>query len=315
MDRRGRGQASLEFIINLGIVLMILTMMTYIVYKSYVKSNDLKVYIYGQRLANHIAEGINDLNAVGSGYSTTIDIPANLYGNMNYTVSFYENESSVFLKGSGFASSEYLTFTSPISTDNVHCILSQCHNKCNRTLTEKCLLVNSSMELRFVSYAGGIYIAPENIVQGSLKKEIVPYDGNGDMDPDNPPKFVTDLGNWNVMLVHRNLNDDSMSLVFSTILTGTDTREEIDLYDIQGDVLEARSNDEVPLELDLAGYPAASWRKQGATDVDGGVIKFVGGFHVCMRPIRMPSAEWVFMNADGTNVTLNKTVDVCVSYP
>ena len=311
------GQAGIEFMVILGVTLLIFIMLGYMVFQNHLKSSDLKVYISGVHLANHISDSINTLNAVGLGYSTTLSIPDTLYGHRDYRISFFENESSVFVTGSSFAKGHELTYSSPVSTSSINCLLSQCEGRCNGSAAEECLRVNGSMTIRLVRYVDGIYLTPEhNVRQGNMGEHITAYTGEKDIDPDAPEDFLWRAGDkWNAMYVYRNLADETVSLVFRMNLSGSE-RARMDFTELMGEVVEVKSNDTGPPELDLEAEPEANWMNGGGSyDIDGGVIKFRGGFNICIDPDQMPAQEWVLLNPDGSSIILDKSETVCITYP
>lgn len=301
----------------LGVTLIIFIMLGYIVYRNYVKSSDLKVYIFGAHLANHLADNINTLNAVGMGYETKIMMPEKLYGHRDYKVSFFENESSVFLTGSSFAKGHELTFSAPISMSSIHCLLPQCNGSCNKSSIEECFEVNETMTIRLVRYVDGIYLTPEHHVrQGNLRGFVAAYVGEHEIDAGNPEGLVWEVGDkWNAMYVYRNLVNETVSLVFRVNLSNSE-RARMDFTELIGDVVDVKSNDTGPDELDLNAEPEARWvGTGGAYDRDGGAIRFKGGFNICIDPNQMPTQDWMLLSSDGHHIILDKAEVICITYP
>jgi hypothetical protein len=175
------------------------------------------------------------------------------------------------------------------------------------------------MTIRLIKYIDGIYLTPEyNVVQDDVKGFIAAYEGEGDADPDRAEDFVMEGGGkWNVMYVRRNVLDDSLSLVFKINLSSGE-KARMDFYDMMGEVVEVKSNDTEPIELSLDAEPEATWNHDGGDyDLDGGVIKFDGGFHLCIKTQsgQMPSQDWVLLSSDGNHITLDKDTTVCITYP
>ncbi|MBD3388486.1 MAG: class III signal peptide-containing protein [Candidatus Altiarchaeales archaeon] len=317
-----RGQVSIEFMIVLGIVLTIFIILGYIVYRNYVKTSDLKVYIYGVRLANHIADNINTINAVGEGHSTSFSLPPSLYGNRGYSVSFYENSSTVYVVGTSFSrGGGAVTFSSPISTANINCLLGECNMGCNTSRVEQCIAVNRSLDIRLVKYQGGIYMTQENnVMQASSEGSISPFTGEGDVTVGSIPSFVEVGEDWNVMYVHHNRLDDTVSLVISLNITSGDAAE-YNIYDMVGEVLEVQSNEADPQnpEFSLSRPLEGAWNNDlgGLGDVDGAVLKFRDGFHLCIESGSgtMTSSDWKVVSSDGSSMLLDKEEDVCLAYP
>ncbi len=298
-----------------GVVLMVFIILGYVVYRNFVKSNDLKIHIDGTRVANHVADSINTVNVLGDGYSTTSMVPGTLYGGRPYTVNFYENESAVYLMGSGFSTGSELTFSSPLYTSQIECLLPGCASGCNQTGGEQCLQVNDSMTVKLTGWGGSVYLSPKfNVEQQSLRGDVVSYTSYQDPDPFAAEGFV--LGeevNWNVMYVHENVDDGSLSLVFSLNLSGEGFRADVE--EVLGERVEFGSNDDLD-EFNMDVVPGADegrW-SSGGGDVDGGYVKYAGGFRVCVQPETMPSVEWRFLSSDGNHLTLYDE-RVCVTYP
>lgn len=323
MTNTTRGQASVESMFVLGVLLMIFILLGYTVYKNYVKSVDLKTSIGGTRLANGIADHINDLNALGDGYSASFVLPASLTGGGNYTVNFYKNESSVFVEGGGFSTGKELRFSSPISTSRIHCSMTECNYTCNKSSSEVCLRVSGRTPVRLVKYGGQIHLAPEyNIIQGQTREFIVPFEGDGEVDLQEFGHLVDfakdSQGLWNAIFVYHNRINNTLSLVFSMNLSNNENAR-INVGGIVGNLREVRSNDpgtNPEFNLD-AVPPGGQWLGNSTGDVSGGSLIFNGGFSVCASPDRdnMPSQQWVVEGSDGKVITLSKDENVCISYP
>jgi len=317
--KKRRGQTGVELMVVLGIVMILFIIIGFLVYRAYVRSNDLKIYVSGERLANRIADKINSLNAVSDGHMTTLSIPAELFGARNYTLKFYDNESAAFIEGSAFSTGSDLRFSSPLSTSNVNCLLPECTRGCNATSSEQCLKVDEAMEITLKKHAGGIYLTQRhNTVQESLNADVAAYDLKGKPDPSNPPAFVTRLGaQRNVVYVHHNTADKTYALVFS--MAGQGGRMKIEFVNMTGRLLELRSDDAGEFTFDAAtGLPKASWDNPVTDPVDGGSLEFKKGFRGCfaMTEITGPN-DWLVLSSDGNNVKLSKTEDLvtCIAYP
>jgi hypothetical protein len=319
MIKGKRGQASIESMFVLGILLMIFIVLSYTVYRNYVKSEDLKMYIVGTHLANSIADQMNDLNALGEGYSAIFILPAKLTGGGTYTVNFYQNESSVFVEGGGFSTGQELRYSSPLSTSRVGCTLIGCNNTCNKSTIGTCLNITDRTEVRIVKYQGMLYLTSlDNVLQGKIKDFIVPFQGDGEVDLENPGYLVSNADNpWNTILVYHNRINNTLSLVFSMNLTDNEGAR-MNVNDLVGDVVEVRSNGagRYP-EFNIKAIPAADFRGNDTGDVDGGSIIFAGGFQACITPVKnnMPTQDWLLLSSDGKRIILDKNEKVCVSYP
>ncbi len=303
----------------MGIVIVILTLVGIMIYRNYEKANDLKAYVFGQRLSNSIADSINSLNAVSDGHSTSFELPARLFGEREYTVSFFKNESTVFVDGSSFATSRELTYTSPLTTDKIRCTRAECEGTCNKTVSEDCMNVSERVVIRIAKYAGGIYLTPRyNVEQADIREYIMPYQGPDDISPYDVPNFVRAANDmWDVIYVYHNTEDDTLSLVFSINLTASG-RTTFDLSGIIGDVVSTASNEGDPdPEFIITDQPEIQWSGAGEEyDVDGAVIKYSGGFRTCIEPVdTMPDHEWKMLSSDGNHIILDKTEKVCITYP
>ena len=318
--RRQRGQASLEFIMVLGVIMTMFITLGVLVFNNYVKTEDLKIYISGQRLVNHVADNINTLNAVADGHSTNFVLPPNLYGLRMYTVNFFENESTMYIEGSAFTSGREIIYSAPVTTNRVHCLLSECIDRCNRSSDQTCLQVNDTVDVRIAKYMGGIYmLQTHNVIQDDLKQFVTPFLADADLNLDVPENFVLDSEGhrFNVVYIRRDTREDALSLVFAVNLSGGDEM----MFDVQhwrGDLVDVTSNDGFPLnEFNLDAIPTGDFSQSGAWDVDGAEIKFRGGFSACIRPYptHFPVPDWTFLSSDGNHITLEKNEVVCVAYP
>ncbi len=317
--KKRRGQTGVELMVVLGIIMVLFIIIGFLVYRAYVRSNDLKIYIAGERLVNRIADKINTLNAVSDGHSTTLSIPAELFGARNYTVKFYENESAAFIEGSAFSTGSDLRFSSPLSTSNVNCLLPECTRGCNATSSEQCLKVDEAMEITLKKHAGGVYLTQKhNLAQEGLNADVAAYDLAGKPDPANPPAFVTEAGaSRNVVYVHHNTADRTYALVFSMARQGGVTS--LSFVNMTGRLLELRSDDAGEFAIDPAtGLPDAAWDTPLAEPVDGGSLEFKRGFRGCFTLGAIAGAgDWLLLSSDGNHVKLAKTggVMTCIAYP
>lgn len=313
MNRITGGQASVEFILVLGVIIAIFAVLSYLVYEMYVKSNDLKVYIFGTRLANHISDEVNTVNAVGDGHSSYFDVPGTLYGSREYTISFYRNESSVFIEGSSFTVGANLTYSSPMSTSQVHCLLPECNDVCNKSENEECLEVNGTRRIRVVKYAGKVYLTPtRNVEQGDVQFDVTPFDGSGNPDFLNPPGYVRNGGEkWNVMYIYRNLDDDSVGIAWNMNLSSGE-KTTVALTEVMGDQMARNGNTDPE-----SGENEWIWtgNTPGGYEIRGAYLLFSGGFRLCIVPNGMPSEDWTLISYDGTVNVLDKNKKVCITYP
>jgi len=320
MNKPNRCQVSVELMVVTSVLITIFIIVGFMIYRNYVKTQDLKLHVFGNRLAKNIASQINALNVVGDGHATRMSLPERLLGGGNYTVNFYPGESSVFVEGGGFSWGPELKFSSPISTERVVCLLQQCKGQCNTTTENQCLQVNGTLDVRLVRYDGTVYITPlYNVMQDDVAAYVEAYDGPGNISVDDIQEFVKDAGvPWDVMFVYHNRLNGTYNLVFSLNITNNEMAE-MRVGDIVGEVISVQSREAgEPPEFNLDGDPQAQWNGDAVGKVTGGVLEFKRGFSLCVTPQeRMPSQTWVFLSSDGRHVTLDKGSGrkVCITYP
>jgi len=114
-----KAQASAELLITLSLILLIFIIVGFVLFQKFNATTDMKFDMEGQRIANSIAEGINEIAIVGDGYSHYINLQGDIQG-LDYTVRFYANESIVEVNTLD------MTWTSPLSTPRVDCTLDIC---------------------------------------------------------------------------------------------------------------------------------------------------------------------------------------------
>lgn len=313
MKPKDRGQASIEFMTVLGITLLIFIMLGLYVYQNYVKSADLKTYIYGQRLSNHIADSLNTINTVSDGHSSSFSVPERLEGSRRYTINFYGDESSVFVEGSSLASGRPLVYSSPITSVNIRCMIPECDSICNKSSDHICIQVNNTFDIRLSRHAGAIYMMPKyNVLQGENMFFAVPYYGEGHMDADVEPPMAYEAADsqrrWNIIYIYRNLEDESTTLAISANLTN-DERIIIDIKRLMGDVVQTSG-------VDLLASPEIHLKHSGDWEVKGAKIRFAGGFMACLDPYPyMTSQDWTFMVRGGPHIKLERGEEICIGYP
>ncbi|MFH1788985.1 MAG: hypothetical protein ABH834_06365 [Candidatus Altiarchaeota archaeon] len=110
-----RGQSSIEFMIVLGIVLVIFIIMGVIIQQKIVSSAEFKMEAQGRRVLYMVAENINEIASVGDGYHKCMTLPGEIYGGRSYRLLFYPDESTAFLE------TEDYIWSVPIATMNVSC--------------------------------------------------------------------------------------------------------------------------------------------------------------------------------------------------
>jgi hypothetical protein len=304
------GQASIELLIVLGVVVAIFILLGHLVYQTHVRSNDLKTYISGVRLANHIASEFNSLNAVGDGHYTSLNLPARMHGELPYTVSFFENESTVHITGGFFATGDNLSYTSPVSTSGLYCLIDECFNTCNRSRHETCLRVQDNMRVRMAGFDGGLYLTGDNnVIQEGEGFDIMPYYGSGDLP--NPAPYVFDAGEkYGVIFLYRDYEEEGIGVYFAFNVSQQSTPE-ITVNRVMGEVAGVDSVEEGDFSLE-----GGRWEQDGDGSKHGlGVIRFRGGFSLCVTPISLQAYEWTFLSADSEHQILSNDREVCVYYP
>jgi|GEM_PF-1315401 len=108
------GQASMEYIMTLGVVMLVFIMVLYVVYEKNMEIIKTKSYLDAQRVTNSIVTNINTISEQGDGYYKYFTIPGELYGGYDYEIIIQGN--TVELRWGIFP---YTYSKSPI-TANVH---------------------------------------------------------------------------------------------------------------------------------------------------------------------------------------------------
>ncbi|MDD5112048.1 MAG: hypothetical protein PHG85_05850 [Candidatus Altiarchaeota archaeon] len=303
----GRAQASIEFMVVLSLVVLILVMMSIFLYQKFVRGDELKIFMHGSRIVSMLADNVNEINTVGDGYSKYITLPETLYGSREYTVRFYQNEPTIYIKGGSFLKGITVTWSAPVSTIKVGCLVTECNQDCNKTPADFCMNVNGSMELRATNDRGMVFLTyPYNIRQGDGKEYIIPVRGNFTYDNES-----CERGSF--MYIYRNTEDGTDNLVFQHNSSTGGDRFWIDFYDIIGELNVTTSDDEN--ELTLTPFQQARWNLR-ADECSGGVITFKEGIHMCFAPVNLVNElNWTWLNGDGSIIWLNKSQDLCLSYP
>jgi len=110
-----KGQSSVEFIVVLGLVLIVFIVMGIIIQQKIIKSSEFKAHTHSKRIIHSVAKNINEMVTVGSGYHKCFTLPGEIYGSRGYNLSFFTDNPMVFLE------TEDLTLSVPISAPNVSC--------------------------------------------------------------------------------------------------------------------------------------------------------------------------------------------------
>jgi hypothetical protein len=283
-----------------------MSVMGFFLYQKYVRSDELKILVHGNRVVNIIASNVNEINSVGSGYTQYFTLEDSLYGRRNYSVSFFQNESTVYLRGGSFVRGIELFWSAPISTINVGCLMSECNAGCNKSTSEVCLMINDTMNVRVTNQDGVVYLTyPYNIRQNKTTYYITPLRGNDTFSNSSCPKE-------SIIYIYENTADGTRNLVFKHNSTNPGDQVRMSFSDLIGDLNVTISDD--PNELtQTSSSIAGTWDLN--QECDGGAINFKEGINLCIQPTISTGLDWLWLNGDGTNITLDKTQDLCLSYP
>jgi hypothetical protein len=286
----------------LSAVVVVMAIMMFFIYQKYIRSDELKILVHGNRVVNMVADNINEISIVGSGYSQYFTLPDSLYGGRNYTISFFQNESTIYLQGGSFVRGIELVLSVPVSTIKVDCLSAQCNAGCNKTPTDFCLKVNETMDLRVTNEDGIIYLTyPYNLKQGSEAYYVVPLSGNRTYNNASCMR-------GSFFYVYRNSDDGTTNLVFQHN-SSVNSMVKLNFSEMIGDLNVTVSDDAGELNVSSAYWNLT--RDQ----CDGGVINFKEGVHLCIKPVFQDTLNWTWLNGDNTWIALNETKTVCLSYP
>jgi hypothetical protein len=305
-----KSQASVEFLIVLSAVILIIAMMGFFLYQRYIRGDELKIFVQGVRVVNTISDNVNEINMVGSGYSQYFTLPESLYGNRQYTVVFYKNESTVYLKGGSFVRGIELVWSAPISTNRLGCVIPECNQQCNTSINDICLKVNGTMTLRVTNEDGMVYLTyPYHLRQNQTTWYIRPFVGNFTYDNTSCPRGSS-------LYIYKNMQDGTTSLVFRHN-SSVNNPLAMDLYNITG-VLNVTVSDK-PGELDLSRTVNEGQWNLDTDRCRGGAITFQEGISLCISSSSMAGGmTWYWLNGDGTTIYLGgpgATQSICLTYP
>jgi len=316
--KNARGQASVELMVMFGVLFTIFIVVGFIVVRSYSKSADLKVYVAGQRVANHVADNINTINAIEDGHNTYFEIPKKLTGFRNYTMNFFKDENSVFIQGSAFSTGNALTYSAPITTTNIHCTLPNCKGICNTTYGSQCLFVNESMKIKIGKLFGKIYLTPEDgITHEEYKSDVTAFVSYDEPNISLRDPIVLERSGEKTATVYvkRTLGQEAMYLIVCANLSVGETLN-YELTRTLGSIQELSSDDPGEITETAEGASITFDNDLGTYELDKAIIKFGGGFHTCLVPNTMTYASDIHLiDAKDQTVTLNPIEPVCISYP
>jgi len=146
--KKESGQASIEFLITFGFVILIFIIFFILIHQKFIQGSEIKKDTAGQRLVNSIAESINSVFMSGIGASECITLPKKIYLDEDYLIKFYREEPTIFLY------TERETWVSPLVTPYINCTLNLCSFSNNATI----LRVNSTIKVKISYKNDKIYI-------------------------------------------------------------------------------------------------------------------------------------------------------------
>jgi len=134
---KARGQASAEFIVVLGIIVLVLTVMSVAVQDRFSVTQAFKKDVSGRRLVNRLADNINQVVIVGDGFSQCVKLPGEFFASMDYKIEFPTDEPTVFLSA-GRTPDVDSTWSAPIVTVFADCdpSIPQCGTLASSTPTD-----------------------------------------------------------------------------------------------------------------------------------------------------------------------------------
>ena len=111
------GQASMEYILVMGIVMLIFMVVLMVIYEKNSEIVQTKIFLEAKVVTNSIATNINTISVQGDGYYKYFTIPEKLYGETDYNITLYIN--SVELRW-GDSPDYYYTWSKSLITANVN---------------------------------------------------------------------------------------------------------------------------------------------------------------------------------------------------
>ncbi|MFC2154740.1 hypothetical protein ACFLRC_04595 [Candidatus Altiarchaeota archaeon] len=332
---------SIEFMIVVSIILLVFIIMGYAINQKMREAYLLKFDISGRAVADQIADAINEIVSVGDGFSQKIVLPPRVYTAVNYTVHFYPDDPTVFVKA------EDKTWSSPLYTTNISCAVEECRYKCNQTPEEVCLNVdkNRTIELEASNRMGSVSIGyPHEAEQNGNKWKIIPFRGNNTPGPDLPVAetnftdpanlFVSTPPDVSTMYLYENTETMKTSLVFLHNFDPITNPQQvkIEAEEPYGSPIGNYTNDEgVDPPLSFPPFNNNTpymgwWQSPNSQDArDGGVVEFQSSaFHLCLRhdDVNQKIGNWTWTNADGSIIELDDTWGLtcpedcfCITYP
>jgi len=148
-SNKNKAQVSLEFIVILAIVILVFAVMGFVIYMKYVELSDLRLHMTGRRIANTLADNINQISIVGEGYSQFFTLYTRYPGD-EFNITFYRKEPTVFVENI----EKEMTWYAPLLTTGVYCCLDICEMDENRTMIH----LNSTLTTEVINYNNTVYI-------------------------------------------------------------------------------------------------------------------------------------------------------------
>jgi hypothetical protein len=146
-SNKNKAQASLEFVIVMSIMLFVFAIMGFVIYQKYVELSDLRLYLTGRRVANTLADNINQVNIVGEGYSQRFTVYTRHPGD-NFNVTFLRDEPVLVVENE-------MTWYAPLLSTEIYCCLPDiCEMGENKTI----MRLNSTLTTEVINYNESIYI-------------------------------------------------------------------------------------------------------------------------------------------------------------
>ncbi len=149
------GQASVEFIVVIALVMVILTVASLVVYQKYNEGNELRVFLEAKMVCRSMADNIDRISMEGPGYYRYFTLQGRLHGNTPYILTFYENEPYIKIT----YTSENLTWGRPLVAPKVVCTnqtLSICTH--DPALSVIRLEINKTIQIKIINREGYIYL-------------------------------------------------------------------------------------------------------------------------------------------------------------
>lgn len=103
------GQSTIELIITIGFMLFIFIILVFAASERAIESNEFKTFIDAKKIVVSIADNINTISRLGSGYYRYFSIPAGIYGNYEYEINITGNLAEIMWEDNTW-SEQLITF-------------------------------------------------------------------------------------------------------------------------------------------------------------------------------------------------------------